>query len=53
VIADSCLVAGAASTLAMLLGRKAGADYLRELGLAYLCIDAEGRASGSIGMAHA
>jgi thiamine biosynthesis lipoprotein len=48
VIADSCLVAGAASTLAMLFGKDEGAAYLRELGLRHLCIDAEGRASGSI-----
>ncbi len=49
VIAASCLVAGAASTLAMLLGTDAGAGYLRELGLPYLCVDADGRASGMLG----
>ena len=48
VVADSCLVAGAASTLAMLLGVEAGAAYLRELGLPHLTIDAEGRCGGNI-----
>ena len=48
VIADSCLVAGAASTLAMLLGTERGAEYLRELGLPWLCIDSGGRASGTL-----
>lgn len=48
VIADSCLVAGAASTLAMLLGSADGAAYLRELGLPHLTIDQDGRASGTI-----
>ena len=42
VVADSCLVAGAASTLAMLLGRGEGARFLNDLGLAFLCIDALG-----------
>lgn len=48
VLADSCLVAGAAATVAMLLGVAAGAAYLHELGLAYLTIDADGRSGGSI-----
>ena len=48
VIADSCLVAGAASTLAMLLGTREGAAYLQGLSLPYLCIDQSGRISGSI-----
>ena len=51
VIADSCLVAGAASTLAMLLGCEDGGAYLRELGLAHLTIDQEGRAGGTIAIA--
>jgi FAD:protein FMN transferase len=38
VSAPSCLVAGAAATLAMLLGVEAGADYLQELGVAHLCL---------------
>lgn len=37
-VAPSCLVAGAATTLAMLLGVAAGERYLRELGLPYLCV---------------
>ena len=48
VVADSCLVAGAASTLGMLLGLQAGYDWLSGLGLPFLCIDAEGNASGSL-----
>jgi thiamine biosynthesis lipoprotein len=48
VIADTCLVAGAASTLAMLFGRERGAQWLAELGLPYLTIDAQGRLGGSI-----
>jgi len=48
VVADSCLVAGAASTLAMLLGVEEGAAYLRELGLPHMTIDATGRAAGNI-----
>jgi len=47
VVADSCLVAGAASTLAMLLGVEEGAAYLCELGLPHLTIDADGRAGGN------
>ncbi|HSE13814.1 MAG TPA: FAD:protein FMN transferase [Rudaea sp.] len=48
VVADSCLVAGAASTLGMLLGLHAGYEWLENLGLPFLCIDAEGRASGTL-----
>ena len=48
VIADSCLVAGAASTLAMLFGLERGAAWLRELGLPHLTIDAQGHMAGSI-----
>ncbi|MEP6938636.1 MAG: FAD:protein FMN transferase [Rudaea sp.] len=48
VIAASCLVAGAAATLAMLLGIDEGGAYLRELGLPFLCVDQAGRPSGSI-----
>ena len=46
VVGPSCLVAGAASTLAMLLGSEAGARYLAELGLAYLCVERNGRVHG-------
>jgi FAD:protein FMN transferase len=48
VVADSCLVAGAASTLGMLLGLRAGYDWLKDLGLPFLCIDAAGKASGTL-----
>jgi thiamine biosynthesis lipoprotein len=48
VVADSCLVAGAASTLGMLLGLSAGYDWLLGLGLPFLCIDADGNASGTL-----
>lgn len=48
VVADSCLVAGSASTLAMLLGVERGGAWLHQLGLPHLCIDGEGRVSGDI-----
>jgi len=48
VVADSCLIAGAAATLTMLFGIERGGAYLRELGLPHLCIDDEGRISGDI-----
>lgn len=48
VVAHECLLAGAASTIAMLKGPQAGPAWLAELGLAWLCVDAQGRASGSL-----
>ena len=48
VVADSCLIAGAAATLAMLLGSEHGGAYLRELGLPHLTIEDDGRISGDI-----
>jgi thiamine biosynthesis lipoprotein len=48
VVADSCLVAGAAATLAMLLGTTRGLGYLRRLGLPHLCIDQAGGIRGSV-----
>ena len=36
--ASSCLVAGSATTIAMLKGRDDGLAWLRELGLAHLCV---------------
>lgn len=48
VVADSCLVAGAAATLAMLLGVERGGEYLRELGLAHLTISDDGNVGGDI-----
>ena len=47
-LAGSCLVAGAASTLGMLLGVDAGYEWLHKLGLPFQCIDADGKASGSL-----
>lgn len=47
VIAPQCLVAGTASTIAMLMGDDTQA-WLNELGLAYLCVDAEGGMSGTL-----
>ncbi|MGA9334355.1 MAG: FAD:protein FMN transferase [Rudaea sp.] len=48
VAAESCLVAGSAATTGMLLGTAAGHDWLQALGLPFLCIDAEGRAAGTL-----
>ncbi|MGE4071627.1 MAG: FAD:protein FMN transferase [Lysobacterales bacterium] len=48
VLAPNCLVAGAAATLAMLLGVDAGAAYLRELGLPHLTVSADGRIGGTV-----
>ena len=48
VVADSCLVAGSASTLAMLLGVERGGAWLRDLGLPHLCIDGDGEITGDI-----
>lgn len=45
VIAETCLVAGSACTIAMLKGRQ-GAAWLRELGLPHLWIDIDGRQGG-------
>lgn len=48
VVADRCLVAGAAATLAMLMGTDHGGAYLRELGLPHLTICNDGRIDGDI-----
>jgi len=48
VIAPHCLVAGSASTIAMLLGGQAGGDWLDRLGLPSLQIDDRGRVAGSL-----
>ena len=40
--AGSCLVAGSASTIAMLKGEKDGLEWLRVLGLSHLCVRAKG-----------
>ena len=48
VLAETCLVAGAASTLGMLLGPQAGFAWLQGLGLPFLCISADGKISGTL-----
>ena len=48
VIADRCLVAGTATTIALLKGARAGCRFLDALGLASLRIAADGRVSGSL-----
>lgn len=47
VVADRCLLAGTATTIALLKGAR-GADWLAELGLPWLAISADGRAQGSL-----
>lgn len=47
VLADHCVVAGSASTIAMLKGRE-GIAWLEELGLPFLCVDDGGRVSGTL-----
>jgi thiamine biosynthesis lipoprotein len=48
VVAPQCLVAGTASTVAMLKGPEAGPRWLDSLGLAYLVVDAGGRPGGTL-----
>ena len=48
VIAPQCLIAGTASTIALLKGERGGATWLDELGLANLRITRSGRVSGTI-----
>ncbi|MGZ5040307.1 MAG: FAD:protein FMN transferase, partial [Usitatibacter sp.] len=40
--ASSCLIAGSASTIAMLKGEEAGLAWLELLGLSYLCVRGDG-----------
>jgi len=40
--AQSCLIAGSATTIAMLKGREAGLAWLEELGLAHLAVTEDG-----------
>jgi hypothetical protein len=47
VVANHCLLAGTASTIAMLKGQE-GASWLDALGLPDLRVDAEGRVSGTL-----
>jgi len=51
VLADSCLVAGAASTLGMLMGLDEGQAWLQQLGLPFLCVTAAGKVSGTLDLA--
>lgn len=48
VIAEECLLAGAATTIAMLKGPADGPAWLQALGLPYLCVAADGTAHGSL-----
>lgn len=49
VIAPQCLIAGTASTVAMLQTPPQALSWLDSLGLPYLCIDAQNRCSGPLG----
>lgn len=51
VIADTCLIAGAAATLAMLFGVERGRNWLGALGLPYFWIDGHGNFGGTIATA--
>jgi len=48
VLAENCLVAGAAATLAMLFGVEEGAAWLARLGLPHLCVDTQGNVNGTL-----
>jgi FAD:protein FMN transferase len=48
VLATSCLIAGSASTLGMLLGPQAGRAWLQALGVPFLCIDTDGNVVGTL-----
>jgi thiamine biosynthesis lipoprotein len=51
VAASHCLIAGTASTIAMLKGARQGPAWLARLGLPHLCVDADGDVSGSLARA--
>ncbi len=51
VVAPHCLVAGTASTVAMLKGEAAGRAWLEELGLPHLRVAQNGEVGGSLGRA--
>jgi len=51
VVAPQCLVAGTATTVALLSGERAGARFLDRLGLPNLRVDSRGRVSGSLASA--
>lgn len=48
VVAEQCLVAGTACTIAMLKGDPGGRNWLRQLGAQYLCVDAAGEMDGTV-----
>ncbi len=48
VVAPHCLVAGTASTVAMLQPPRGAQRFLRALGLPHLCVTASGRVTGSL-----
>jgi len=48
VAASHCLIAGTASTIAMLKGRRGGPAWLDQLGLPSLCVGDDGRLSGAL-----
>jgi thiamine biosynthesis lipoprotein len=53
VVAEQCLIAGTASTVAMLKGAIKGPRWLDELGLPWLAVDVQGKLSGSIAVTEA
>ena len=48
VVAPQCLIAGTASTIAMLKGAEAGPRWLDELGLRHLCVTADDALAGTV-----
>ena len=48
VLAQQCLIAGTGTTIAMLRGVTAGVEWLQQLGLPYLCVDASLQISGTL-----
>ena len=48
VVAEQCLIAGTATTIAMLKGAVEGPEWLAELGLRHLYIDTQGKISGNL-----
>ncbi len=49
VLAEQCLIAGTATTIAMLRGERDGLEWLDELGLPHLCVGADLRLRGDMG----
>lgn len=47
VVTDQCLTSGSVSTIAMLKGKQ-GKQWLEEMGVDYVCMDAEGNMSGNL-----